>query len=293
MQHEEIRIGLLTFGGGTREIRAAARRIGRQARNSHKFQLVSVNTDRTLRKIHSEFYNNHQKFLQPETRGFGYWIWKPYLIHFTLCEWRGLVDYLLYVDSGCELNFTPHSESKWKEYVSLMTREPGRLAMEQMEVEKKWQKMDVIHELQIEPNFLETGQILGGVIALRIDDTNIKLTKDWFDLCIKDGYHLVDDSPSQYKESDVFVEHRHDQSLWSILIKREGATIVPAETFWGPDWIEAGRDYPIWTPGNKTGITITKVTFFTRFRWLIRSMKISTANILEPFRTPSSQRVTK
>jgi hypothetical protein len=146
--------------------------------------------------------------------------------------------------------------------------------MQQTHIEKNWQKMDVVRRLGMSTEALETGQILGGVVALRVDDSNIDLTQEWLELCVADNYHLVDDSPSEINEHSEFIEHRHDQSLFSALIKRDGANIIPAETFWGPDWIESGKDFPIWTPGNTTGITISKRSNWLRFRWLMRRFSI-------------------
>ena len=37
--------------------------------------------------------------------------------------------------------------------------------------------------------------------------------------CIATNYHFIDDSPSILKNDNSFSEHRHDQSIFSLLIK--------------------------------------------------------------------------
>ena len=273
MKLEAVRIGLVTFGAGKAEIRAAARRVARQGRKSGRFSLISLNTDITLRRDHQEFCEKHKDMLHVDVRGFGYWIWKPYLINYMLRTWQGNVDFLLYLDSGCEINYSKESERRWQDYLDLMKNDTGRLVMQQQYVEKHWQKMDVVKTLGLSQEALESGQILGGVLALRADEGNIRLTQEWLDLCTSNNYHLVDDTPSRIPNESYFVEHRHDQSILSALIKRDGATIIPVETYWSPNWIESGSKFPIWTAGNKTGISFADRSLLARARWLARRVK--------------------
>ena len=43
--------------------------------------------------------------------------------------------------------------------------------------------------------------------------------KDWYNLGCK--YHLIDDSISKEKNSREFKDHRHDQSIFSLLLKTD------------------------------------------------------------------------
>ncbi len=51
----------------------------------------------------SDFWNKHKDFILKNKRGYGYWVWKPYLISKILKEINDN-DILLYLDAGCELN---------------------------------------------------------------------------------------------------------------------------------------------------------------------------------------------
>jgi hypothetical protein len=267
------RIGLVTFGGGHRRIRAAARRVARQGKKSGRFTTIQVFTDRSLKRNHKEFWGQHREFLSSSARGFGYWIWKPYIINFALKSSQGKVDYIFYIDGGCEINSASASQSRWNEYLEMLTGETGRLIMQQTYIEKHWQKMDTVVALGLSRADLETGQMQGGVVAFRVNDNNAALTEQWLNLCTTNKYHLVDDSPSILPNDSSFVEHRHDQSILSALIKQHGATVIPAETNWAPDWKIAGESFPIWTPGNKTGVSIVDTSTVAMFRRLIGRMR--------------------
>jgi hypothetical protein len=263
------RIGLVTFGGGKNNIRAAARRLARQAKKSERFTSILVTTDFSLKREHREFWELHKRILKPEVRGFGYWIWKPYLINHALRQWQGKVDFILYLDSGCEINSAPESQKRWSDYLVLMNGETGRLMMQQTCIEKDWQKMDAVVRLGMTEEAMESGQLAGAVLALRVDSENISLTNEWLQLCIEDNYHLVDDSPSRVPNSPHFIEHRHDQSILSGLVKRYGATVIPDETQWAPTWDVSGKSFPIWTPRNRTGISILDKSMVSKLRRLL------------------------
>ena len=40
----------------------------------------------------------------------------------------------------------------------------------------------------------------------------------WYEICC--DYHMIDDSLSIHKELESFIEHRHDQSVFSLLSKK-------------------------------------------------------------------------
>jgi hypothetical protein len=264
--NDSPRIGLVTFGGGHRRIRAAARRVGRQGRRSGRFTTIQVFTDKTLKRKHKDFWRQHSEFLAPSVRGFGYWIWKPYVINFALKSSINEVDYVFYIDGGCEINHVPASQDRWNDYLDLLASDTGRLVMQQTYVEEQWQKMDAVVALELSSEDLKSGQMQAGVVAFRVNDDNIAFTQKWLDLCVTDDYHLVDDSPSRLENIPSFIEHRHDQSVLSALIKQNGAAVIPAETNWAPDWKVAGETFPVWTTGNKTGVSIVDTSIVAALR---------------------------
>ena len=58
-----------------------------------------------------EFWNNHSEFILANKRGYGYWLWKPYLIMKTL-EQMNDNDILVYADCGCEIESNKKNNGK-------------------------------------------------------------------------------------------------------------------------------------------------------------------------------------
>ena len=80
--------------------------------------------------------------------------------------------------------------------------------------------MDLIDHLQITDNtgILNSGQHEAGAIMLLICDSNYKLITEWYNISC--NYHLIDDGVSKLPNLPNFIEHRHDQSVFSILTKK-------------------------------------------------------------------------
>src|SRR6476646_303147 len=93
-------VHFVTFGAG-QEWPQAAERLARQARATRIFASISVETGDTIFDRYPEF-RRHASFVQANPRGWGYWLWKPFLIQQHL---RRLPDgaVLLYLDAGCEI----------------------------------------------------------------------------------------------------------------------------------------------------------------------------------------------
>jgi hypothetical protein len=63
-----------------------------------------------------------------------------------------------------------------------------------------------------------TTQYQAGVVLYSINDNTRKFIDEWYDLGC--DYHNIDDSPSVKKNFRFFKEHRHDQSIFSLLLKK-------------------------------------------------------------------------
>jgi len=83
-----------------------------------------------------------------------------------------------------------------------------------------WNKHDLLEYLRIslDDPMLLTNQIQSGTILLIKNSINMQIMNEWY--TIANHYHLIDDSPSILPNSVMFREHRHDQSIFSLLIKK-------------------------------------------------------------------------
>ena len=92
----------ITFGGGGQNYIDAGNRLINQINNTELFDKTILYTDIDL-KNDSEFWNKHSNFILKNKKGFGYWLWKPYIIKKTIAQMKD-GDILLYLDAGCEFN---------------------------------------------------------------------------------------------------------------------------------------------------------------------------------------------
>lgn len=155
---------------------------------------------------------NFQHFSQ--SRGAGYWVWKPYLILKTLKK-MNYGEILVYCDAGAFFtdSVLPAIEKMEKMQSSIM------LFYGTGEVEKKWTKKDIFKQLNALENndVLNTVMIEAGFIILKKSNNSVEFISKWLELC--KNYHLISDEPSIEKNYDEFIENRHDQSLLSVLGK--------------------------------------------------------------------------
>jgi hypothetical protein len=236
---ENKEIIFLTFGGPTKDYHNAVKRICSEAVNIKVFTKVEGLTEKYLEG--SGFTEKHGKFLKENKRGYGYWIWKPYIVMRTL-EGMKDSDILVYADAGCMINTA--GKDRMLDYIRMVSESKyGIQVFELPYIEKAWTKMDLIDYLDAK-DLKNTMQIQGSAFIIRKCEHTMKLISKWYEVCCI--YNLVNDSASIIKNDPSFREHRHDQSIFSILCKKYGAEIIKNETNFKPNWSVAGKKYPIW-----------------------------------------------
>lgn len=249
------RWAFLTFGAGLPNWRGAANRLGAQARASGWFDTTAIVTDRDLRSRFPEFWLRHKRVLNLRTRGYGYWIWKPFLLRETLLTLGETYDGVLYLDAGCELNVgNPRAASRFWDYQGI-AKDFGLFAMHLPEHnELSWSRVATMDFLGLGDGQRRSPQNQGGIVMVTRDQ--LGLLSDWLDACVAEEYAYVKDAPIGEINSPSFQAHRHDQAIFSGLVKKAGVTTIPDETFWAPDWTVTGIDYPIWATRNRTRVSI-------------------------------------
>ena len=96
------KIYLVTFGSGS-TWKPAVGRLKSQCKKSKKFGKFISFSDKDL---NLKLWNIDESFVKEYVRGYGLWIWKPFIVKkvfevFPDCE------LILYLDAGCELNNNP------------------------------------------------------------------------------------------------------------------------------------------------------------------------------------------
>lgn len=203
----------ITFCGGHSKYYDAANRLHNQVKSLKLFDYTKIFTDKEL--INDEnFWNKHENFVKTHPRGWGYWLWKPYIIKKTMDRLEDN-DILMYLDSGCEVDV----RKKDKMLKCFQYAKKNFIVGSQNCIERRWNKMDLMVKLDvINDKFLNAKQHEAGANMFYVNEKTRKLVDTWYNLAC--DYHNIDDSPSQFPNFVNFVEHRHDQSIFSLLTKK-------------------------------------------------------------------------
>lgn len=163
--------------------------------------------------IDKTFYAKNKEILE-QKRGGGYWLWKPYFIVKTL-EKLNDGDYLFYSDSGAFL----------LKSIDLLIKELEKSSQDIMGfelplIEKQWTKKELFVNMDCEGEvYSETNQIFASYILIR----KSKFSTDFFEEYLRYGcneINITDKDDDNVVQDDAFIDHRHDQSIFSLLYKK-------------------------------------------------------------------------
>ena len=192
--------------------------------------------------LDAEFVRDHGKFIMNNPRGYGYWIWKPQVILQALRQ-TPPGGYVIYADAGCSFHSSVSSQCRILDYIEMAKSSPkGVFGFHLGEhLDRRWNKMDTVCHVigtkyvdDIE-KILNSPQCLASVSVWHNIPDAIAFVEEWLSICVRDGYRFVDDSPSRIPNAPDFAEHRHDQAIFSLLMKKYNVPVIPDET-WHPNW---------------------------------------------------------
>jgi hypothetical protein len=127
-------------------------------------------------------------------------------------------DILMYLDSGCELNYL--ARDKLLEYIESV-KIKKILGTETSSTDYSYTKMDLIKYFNLQDNIdlLKQNHIQAGILMMLNCHEIKKLYEEYYDIG-SNNYFLIDDSKSKEKNFKEFIEHRHDQSIFNLLVKK-------------------------------------------------------------------------
>lgn len=186
------------------------------------------------------------------TRGFGYWSWKPFIIRDRLVQLPPDAP-LVYLDVGCHLN--PQGSGRMQDYLlGLEISEPGIVAFAMKPSDVLTPDLQSSTPVILDLNFVkgDLAKFFGlnfnsaallspttaaTVILLRNNPAALGFLDKWIEVMTFD-LGLLDDSPSANENPPGFVEHRHDQAIFSLLCKQYG---IPTLSF-NECWLRASTE---------------------------------------------------
>ena len=170
------------------------------------------------------------KHILYQNRGSGYWLWKPYIIYKTLMSINEK-DYLIYMDSGANLI---------KPIDDLLDNidDKGILSFKLKSVPNyKWMKGDcffAINSIDDVYKFKNDEQILASFIFFKKTDFSVNFVKKWLYYACQS--HVVTDEPNLYiSNCEGFIDHRHDQSIFSLLCYNYNINSITDISQWGQE----------------------------------------------------------
>jgi len=241
-----MNIHLISFGAPFNSFHRAHQRVLQGAENFGQFSTVNLFSENDIFDFCPEIIP-YKKFLS-STRGYGYWMWKSFLIS-RIMELSSDGDLICYADIGC--TFNNDGVERFKEYCNL-TLEHGSLCFDLGHLERSYTKMDTYKKIFPETfDHLNTGQRCATTFLIKNTQDNKNIFEEIKQISIENDHFYINDVPSQEPNHEEFKEHRHDQSIFSLMSKKYKFYCIPDETYWAPVWTVAGKDYPIWATRNK------------------------------------------
>jgi hypothetical protein len=256
----------------------ALKRLKLQTSKSKIFKYFEGYTDKWVYEQYGQSQTTIE-FIEQNKRGFGLWFWKAEII-LDVFKRKPEIEGVLYIDAGCEININPTSKIRLLEYIKLANEKNG-LAFELPFKEIEWTEPFVIQEIYPKLSATEL-QIAGGILFLPNTTKSLQVLQDWSINNSKKEYSLLrGKSPNNGTDelNSGVVEHRFDQSIISLIWKKNSLFTIPDETFWHPNWIQTGANYPIWATRSKLRISFqsNKIVFFS-YRAVRKMLQLFTKN---------------
>ncbi|MFW8601949.1 glycosyltransferase family 2 protein [Desulfobacterota bacterium M19] len=173
--------------------------------------------------LQTEFYQKNRGILE-QARGAGFWLWKPYIILQAL-EQANDGDVIIYSDSGAEII------DSLQPLLDLCVSRNGLIFFQvpcytTTFVNKSWTKRDCFILMEADnEDFHQARQVAGSPSLFIKNKANIDFVRQWLLYC--EDPRIITDQPNTCgkKNYPEFYDHRHDQSILSILVKRNGLEI--------------------------------------------------------------------
>ena len=167
--------------------------------------------------IDEQFKKEHSHILEQE-RGGGYWLWKPYFIYTTLCIMKEN-DVLLYMDCGD--GFTADYNTLRNFLIAKMQKNNILLTAGGYP-NREYTKRDCFIGMGCdEAKYHNKTQLEAGILVFKKSTVSMMFVIEWLQFCCDE--QLLTDKPNTAGDNlPGFKDHRHDQSILSLLAIKRG-----------------------------------------------------------------------
>jgi hypothetical protein len=132
-----------------------------------------------------------------------------------------------------------------------MARTHGIVGFQMTHVERQWTKRELLQVFKCEhrPDIVNTGQIEATAFVFAKTEHAERILRSW-NAIPRWSPIAIDDTLTLPQASD-FRGHRHDQSIYSLLLKLYGAKRMGWETWCWGDSAQDSAAFPIWEARRK------------------------------------------
>lgn len=203
----------------------------RQSQEKLRFESLKMGADRVIdyspKDMDDEFVSKNIKILS-NYRGAGLWLWKPYFILKTLQEVE-YGDKILYCDSGMY-------PIRNLENLFDLTSEERSIVLFQVHEKKiiDWTHSNCLSIVGCEPKYYEMEQVCGAPQLYTKTEDSVNFVKEILSYC--EIYEAINDFG--------LPNHRHDQSILSILAAKNNIEIFRDPSQWGNQHPRTNSKYP-------------------------------------------------
>jgi hypothetical protein len=195
-----------------RAVCSSWKRITQEAQNTGMFETIKCLSEDDL---DSDWKSKHLDFCLNNKRGFGFYIWKSQVVYQSLCSLPEN-EIMLYTDAGCWIidknkdRFNYYKEKLVDKDILIFS--PGNLYGFR---DRSFTKKDLLTHMN---HTEDTFQPEGGILLIKNNENSRNFMRQWVEICTSNNYHFVNDDPSIEPNYPEFIDHRHDQSIISILV---------------------------------------------------------------------------
>lgn len=201
-------------------------RLQQEAIRTNWFDKCIVETPNTI----AGFINEHKSIFDNFQKGFGLWLWKPYIILKHL-EALNEGDLLFYQDAGGSI--IQNKQKRFEEYCKILefSTKPIIAFSVPFYREIHFQKSSLLKrfDYQYNQDFLNSEHIEGGVLMLKNCEFSRNFVRQWLDTMTEQDYIFSKDDLEN--EHASFLSYRGDQSVLSILIKLHKVAFYGTEAY--------------------------------------------------------------
>ena len=221
--HFSGKVFFVSFAGGTSPVHLANQAM-QKVPNKQFIPGLTQEFFENDKTIGSAYYDRLSTELKESKRGFHYWSWKPFVVLKTMQQ-VPLNSIIVYLDAGAYLT---NDISRLLSYAEKC----GRVFFNNSHDNTGYCKCEPVHAFIPDEAkrkvFFKTRQLDAAFFVLLNTPANQKFVETWLQSCL--NYSYVSDKKSVCcKESETFLDHRHDQALLTLLrySNHNGDTLLP------------------------------------------------------------------